>query len=93
MMDTKVIIQRSILLYVLLSNMPMQTAVTMTAPTLMGRPKSMRKAIAPPKISAKEVEILANMAEAIMGRLSELGRYRFVASDRQQGVTKGGTCR
>ena len=70
MMETNRIIQRSILLYVFVSNIPMQAAVTITAPTLIGIPNSIRSAIAPPKISASEVEMLAPIAESKMGRLT-----------------------
>ena len=47
-----------------------QAIVTMTAPILIGMANNMRSAIAPPRISASEVEMLASMAEAKMGRLS-----------------------
>ena len=87
MIETNMIIQRSILLYVLVSNIPRQTTVTMTAPTLIGIPNSIRRAMAPPNTSASEVEMLASMAEIRMGRLSTRGIYLLVASERQSPVT------
>ena len=87
MIETNMMIQRSILLYVLVINMPKQAMVTITAPTLIGIPNSIRRAMAPPKISANEVETLASIAEIRIGRLNVRGIYLFVASDRQSPVT------
>ena len=57
------------------------------APTLIGIPNSILRAMAPPSTSASEVETLASMAEIRMGRLSIRGIYLLVASERQSPVT------
>lgn len=50
-------------------------------------PKSICKAMAAPRISAKDVEMLARMAETTMGRPSHLGAYLTAASLRHSPVT------
>ena len=49
-------------------------SVVKTDPHTIGMPKSISKAIAPPKISAKEVEIDANTAVAKTGLETHLGQ-------------------
>ena len=61
--------------------------VTITAPALIGIPNSIRRAMAPPSISAREVDTLASMADPRIGRLSTCGMYLLVASERQRPVT------
>ena len=63
MIDTKAIIHFSIILYELVYNIIKTKAVTRIAPALMGISNNMFKAIAPPKISANDVEIDASMAD------------------------------
>ena len=87
MMETNMMIQRSILLYVLLSSMIRQATVTITAPIFIGMLNSIRNAMAPPSISASEVDILASIADPRIGRLSARGIYLLVASDKQSPVT------
>ena len=53
----------------------------------MGIPNSICKAIAPPKISAKDVEMEAKTAVANMGFETQAGVYFVAASDRQRPVT------
>ena len=86
-MDTNAMIQRSVLLYVLLNSMARHTMVTITAPALIGIPNNIRRAMAPPSISAREVDMLASMADPRIGRLSTRGMYLLVASERQRPVT------
>ena len=49
--------------------------VVSTAPVGMLIPKSICNAIAPPNISASEVEMLAKIALTTMGRPAHLGEY------------------
>lgn len=50
-------------------------------------PNSICKAMAPPRISANEVETLARTALATMGRPTQLGVYFTAASLRHKPVT------
>ena len=61
--------------------------VIITDPAFIGILNNICNAIAPPKISAKEVDILANIAEPNIG--TDKGRriYFVVASARQSPVT------
>ena len=86
-MDTNIMIHRSILLYVLLNNIIIQAIVTITEPAFTGIPNSMSRAIAPPRISARDVDILASIAELSMGREKGLRIYLFVASAKHRPVT------
>ena len=61
--------------------------VVRTEPVGILIPKSICRAIAPPNISAKEVEILAKMALTIIGRPTHFGAYLTAASLRQRPVT------
>ena len=56
-------------------------------PQIIGIPKSISKAIAPPKISANEVETDANTAVAKTGRDTHLGQYWVAASRNHNPVT------
>jgi hypothetical protein len=78
MTDTKAIIHFSIILYELVYNMIATKIVTKIAPALMGMSKSIFKAIAPPKISASEVEIEASIAEEI--RIFENRGFIWIAA-------------
>lgn len=53
----------------------------------MGMPNSICKAMAPPRISASEVEMEASTAVPRMGRDTHDGVYRVAASERQSPVT------
>ena len=53
----------SIILYELVNNITPTKSKTRSEPALIGISKSILRAIAPPRISAKEVEIDANIAE------------------------------
>ncbi len=61
--------------------------VTRIAPVGILIPKSICKATAPPRISAREVEILARTALTMIGRPSHFGVYFTAASLRQSPVT------
>jgi hypothetical protein len=52
----------------------------------MGRPKSMDRAMAPPRISARAVATAASTAEPRSARDRGLGRWRVAASERQRPV-------
>ena len=58
----------------------------MTAATLTGTRNNILSAIAPPRISAKEVETDAIMAVVSTGRETQRGVYLLAASDRQSPV-------
>ena len=81
------IIHRSILLYVLLNSIIIQAIVMMTAPAFIGISNNISKAIAPPSISASEVDMLANIADPNIGRETVLRIYLLVASARHNPVT------
>ena len=61
--------------------------VVSTAPVGMLIPKSICNAIAPPNISASEVEMLAKIALTTMGRPAHLGEYFTAASLKHRPVT------
>ena len=61
--------------------------VVSTAPVGMLIPKSICNAIAPPNISASEVEMLAKIALTTMGRPAHLGEYLTAASLKHRPVT------
>ena len=62
-------------------------AVVSTDPVGMLMPKSICRAMAPPRISASEVEMLARMALTMIGRPTHFGAYFTAASLRQRPVT------
>ena len=62
-------------------------SVVRMAPHTMGTPKSICKAMAPPRISASEVEMEASTADAKTGRDTHLGVYCVAASLKQRPVT------
>ena len=62
-------------------------AVVSIAPVGMLIPKSICNAMAPPNISANEVEMLAKIALTTIGRPTHLGAYFTAASLRQRPVT------
>lgn len=57
------------------------------APHMMGISNSISKAMAPPRISASEVEMEASTAVPNIGRDTHLGVYLVAASERQSPVT------
>ena len=59
----------------------------MTAPAFIGISNNISKAIAPPSISASEVDMLANIADPNIGRETVLRIYLLVASARHNPVT------
>ena len=65
----------------------MTKTVVRTAPQIIGIPSNISKAMAPPNISAKEVEIEAKTALPKMGRDIHLGQYWVAASLRHKPVT------
>ena len=79
--------ERSIFLYELVKSMIETKSVVNTAPHIIGISKSISNAMAPPRISAKEVEIDANTAVPRIGRDTHLGVYLVAASERQSPVT------
>ena len=56
-------------------------------PHMMGMSNSICKAMAPPNISASEVEMEANTAVPNMGRDTQEGVYLVAASDKHKPVT------
>ena len=66
--------------------MTTKTVVNM-APHIMGISKSISRAIAPPSISAREVDMDANTAVPRIGRETHLGVYFVAASDKHKPVT------
>ena len=62
-------------------------SVVSTAPHIIGISNSISNAMAPPRISANEVEIDANTAVPKIGRDTHLGVYFVAASERQSPVT------
>ena len=56
-------------------------------PHIIGISNSISNAMAPPRISANEVEIDTNTAVPKMGRDTHLGVYFVAASERQSPVT------
>lgn len=87
MIETKAIIYRSIFLYELENIMAKTKIVTNTAPTFMGTWKSIFNAIAPPSISAKDVDIDAAIADHRTTLDPVRGKYLLAASDKQSPVT------
>ena len=87
MMETKAMISRSIRLYVLEKSMISTRTVVSMAPQTIGISKSISKAIAPPKISASEVEMDASTALPKIGRETHLGVWIVAASLKQRPVT------
>ena len=75
--------ERSIFLYELVKSMIETKSVVNTAPHIIGISKSISNAMAPPRISAKEVEIDASTAVPRIGRDTHLGVYLVAASERQ----------
>ena len=63
MTDTKAIIHFSIILYELVNSIIITKIVVSRAPALTGIPKSIFRAMAPPNISASDVETDANIAD------------------------------
>ena len=61
--------------------------VVSTAPHAIGMSSSISKAIAPPNISANEVEMEASTALPNIGRDTHRGAYRVAASLKQSPVT------
>ena len=61
--------------------------VVSTAPQIMGISSSISRAIAPPSISASDVEMEASTAVPRIGRDTHLGVYCVAASERQSPVT------
>ena len=78
---------RSIFLYELVKSRMSTVAVTSRAPTGIAMPKSICKAMAPPRISASDVEMLARMALTTIGRPTHRGVYFTAASLRHRPVT------
>ena len=74
MTETKAMMERSIFLYELVKSM-------------MGMSNSICKAMAPPNISASEVEMEASTAVPNMGRDTQEGVYLVAASDKHKPVT------
>ena len=79
--------ERSIFLYELVKSMIETKSVVNIAPHIIGISKSISKAMAPPRISAKEVDIDASTAVPRIGRDTHLGVYLVAASERQSPVT------
>ena len=61
--------------------------VVSTEPQIIGISNSICRAMAPPKISASEVDIDASTAVPSMGRATHEGVYFVAASDRHKPVT------
>jgi hypothetical protein len=61
--------------------------VVRTAPHTIGISSNICKAMAPPKISANDVEMDANTALPKIGRDNHLGQYCVAASLKQRPVT------
>ena len=62
-------------------------AVVSTAPHTMGTSSNICRAMAPPNISASEVEMEASTAVASTGRDTQRGAYFVAASERHRPVT------
>ena len=62
-------------------------SVVSTAPHIIGISNNISNAMAPPRISAREVEIDASTAVPRIGRDTHLGVYLVAASERQSPVT------
>ena len=62
-------------------------SVVSTAPHIIGISNNIYNAMAPPRISAKEVEMEASTAVPSIGRDTHLGVYLVAASERQSPVT------
>ena len=87
MTDTNAIIARSIFLYELENSVIMTKRVVSIEPHTIGISNSICNAIAPPKISASEVDIDAKTALPKTGRAIHLGQYCVAASLRHKPVT------
>ena len=61
--------------------------VVNTAPQIIGTSSNISKAMAPPRISASEVDMEASTAVPKIGRDTHLGVYWVAASDKQSPVT------
>ena len=68
--DTKAMIPRSIRLYELVKSNISTNTVVSTAPAIIGISNNISSAMAPPNISASEVEMLASTALPVWGVLS-----------------------
>ena len=79
--------ERSIFLYEFVKSMMTTKTVVNTAPHIIGISKSISKAIAPPNISAREVDMDANTAVPKIGRETHFGVYFVAASDKHKPVT------
>ena len=79
--------ERSIFLYELVKSMMETKSVVNTAPHIIGISNNISNAMAPPRISAREVEIDASTAVPRIGRDTHLGVYLVAASERQSPVT------
>ncbi len=87
MTETKPMTARSIFLYELVKSRMSTTMVTNSEPMGMAMPKSICRAMAPPRISANEVDTLARMALTTIGRPTHLGVYFTAASLKHRPVT------
>ena len=87
MTDTKAMMMRSMRLYVLENSMMSTNIVVNTAPHTIGILNSISSAMAPPNISAKEVDMEANTAVPRIGLDTHLGVYLVAASLKQSPVT------
>ena len=85
--DTKAMMALSIFLYELEKSIMTTNIVVRTDPQAMGISKSICKAMAPPSISASEVDMEASTALPKMGRDIHLGQYCVAASLRHNPVT------
>src|SRR5574344_856720 len=85
--DTKAIMERSIFLYELVKSINRTKSVVSMAPQSMGMSNSISRAMAPPRISASEVEMEASTAVPNIGRDIHLGVYWVAASDKHKPVT------
>ena len=77
----------SIFLYEFENSMMTTNMVVRTAPHTIGMLNSISKAMAPPNISANEVEMEASTALPNIGRDIHLGQYLVAASLKQRPVT------
>ena len=85
--DTKAMMERSIFLYEFVKSMMETKTVVKTAPQTIGMSSNISSAMAPPRISASDVEMEASTAVPSMGRDTHLGVYCVAASERQSPVT------
>ena len=80
-------IPRSIRLYELVKSNISTNTVVSTAPAIIGISNNISSAMAPPNISASEVEMLASTALPSMGRAIHFGVYLLAASLKHSPVT------